>query len=254
MEKFYIVLAQDHILLTQRNDQWQLPKNTDLTDHDLIQHFTLFDQKNVGYIICQANNIITTNDTTYFNLRETYKLLGEMLFKFAGRARQILDWKINHIFCGRCGHKTEFFDQNRAKKCFSCGLINYPKISPCILVAITRSDEILLAQHVLSPRQGTYSILAGFVEPGESIEGAAHREVFEEVGLKIKNLHYIASQSWPFPNQLMCGFMAEYESGEIKIDKSEITNAKWFHKDNLPSQLPGPMTLSFKLIEKFLLS
>ena len=139
--------------------------------------------------------------------------------------------------------------QDRAKHCASCGLINYPRLSPSIIVLVTRGDEMLLARNAAWPN-GMYSTLAGFVEPGESIEQTVHREVFEEVGLRLGKLKYFGSQSWPFPNSLMLGFHAEYESGDIVCQEGEIADAQWFKPESLP-QIPPKTAISGWLIEEF---
>jgi NAD+ diphosphatase len=186
-------------------------------------------------------------------LRDLYAPLGDTLFEVAGRAVQIVTWDRTHQYCGQCGTLTETLAQERARRCPSCGLTSYPRLSPAIIIAIVRRDEhgerILLARNHRFP-PGRYSVVAGFVEPGESLEVCAQREVLEEVGLHIKNVRYFASQPWPFPNSLMIGFTAEYEGGEIRLEESELADAQWFTADNLPS-LPPRMTIARKLIDWF---
>jgi NAD+ diphosphatase len=180
-------------------------------------------------------------------------LLGrteQALFYLAGRAQQIIEWHDTHQYCGRCATPMEDHPADRAKHCPKCRLINYPRLSPSIIVLITRGEEMLLARNAAWPN-GMYSTLAGFVEPGESIEQTVHREVFEEVGLKVDKLTYFGSQSWPFPNSLMLGFHAQYADGEIVCQDEEIADAKWFTKDNLP-QIPPKTAISGWLIEEFL--
>ena len=172
------------------------------------------------------------------------------LFYLAGRAIQIADWHVSHQFCGRCGTAMEDHPQDRAKVCPSCGLINYPRLSPSIIVLVTRGHEMLLARNANWPN-GMYSTLAGFVEPGESIEQTVHREVLEEVGVKVRNLRYLGSQSWPFPNSLMLGFHAEYAGGEIVCQEGEIADARWFRHDDLPNVPPGT-AISRWLIDAFI--
>tara|TARA_B100000161_G_scaffold248780_1_gene205898 strand:+ start:420 stop:1250 length:831 start_codon:yes stop_codon:yes gene_type:complete len=180
-------------------------------------------------------------------------LLGrtsQSLFYLAGRALQVVDWSENHQFCGRCGSPMQDHTSDRAKHCGSCGLINYPRLSPSIIVLVTRGEEMLLARNANWP-SGMYSTLAGFVEAGESIEQTVHREVMEEVGLKVTNLRYFGSQSWPFPNSLMLGFHADYDSGDIKCQPGEIADAQWFTKDTLP-QTPPKTAISGWLIHEFI--
>ena len=172
------------------------------------------------------------------------------LFYLAGRAQQVIEWHNTHRHCGRCGTEMEAHSVDRAKVCPGCELISYPRISPSIIVLITRDDEMLLARNARWPT-GMYSTLAGFVEVGESIEQTVHREVHEEVGLQVKELNYLGSQSWPFPNSLMLGFHARYAGGEIVCDDAEIADAKWFSHDDLPNMPPGT-AISRWLIDDFI--
>ena len=186
-------------------------------------------------------------------LRLLYPQLGDALFGVAGRAFQILAWDRTHQYCGQCGTPTENAGHERAKRCPSCGLIAYPRLSPAIIIAVVRRTEegyvILLARNHRFP-PGRYSVLAGYVEPGESLEECAYREVCEEVGIRIKNMRYFGSQPWPFPNSLMIGFTAEYDGGEIRLEESEIADAGWFAADALPG-LPPKMTIARQLIDWF---
>ncbi len=171
------------------------------------------------------------------------------LFYLAGRAQQLIDWDRDHRFCGRCSTEMTQHPLDRAKQCPDCGLISYPRLSPSIIVLIRRGEEMLLARNARWP-QGMFSTLAGFVEPGESIEQTVHREVLEEVGLRVKQLRYFGSQSWPFPNSLMLGFHAVYDGGDIVCQDGEIADARWFRYDQLPSVPPGT-AISRWLIDEF---
>jgi NAD+ diphosphatase len=164
-------------------------------------------------------------------------------------ATQIATWMRQHRFCGNCGTPMLTVSGERARECPACALRQYPRISPSMIVLVTRGHEVLLAR---SPRflPGVYSTLAGFVEPGETVEECVHREVHEEVGLRVRNLRYLASQSWPFPHSLMLGFHAEYESGKIVLQPEEIEDAKWFKLTDLPD-LPGRMSISRYLIDTY---
>ena len=187
---------------------------------------------------------------TVTDLRMMIGRLPENWFMLAGRARQVIDWDINHQFCGRCGTLTVHHKKDRAKECPQCHLIHYPRLSPSIIVLVTRGTDILLARSANFP-PGMFSTLAGFVEPGETVEEAVHREVLEETGIKIKNLQYQTSQPWPFPNSLMLGFYAEYDSGEITIDDEEIVEASWWAIDQLP-MIPPNGPISRHLIDQYL--
>ncbi|HSC83519.1 MAG TPA: NAD(+) diphosphatase [Pseudomonas sp.] len=161
-------------------------------------------------------------------------------FRMLSFAEQVGTWNDQHRFCGRCGSATRQVAGERCMRCPQCGLDSYARISPSMIVLVTRGDEILLAR---SPRfvPGVYSTLAGFVEPGESAEECVIREVREEVAIEVGNLQYLGSQSWPFPHSLMLGFHAEYVAGEIVPQADEIEDARWFPIDQLP---PLPMQRS----------
>lgn len=156
-----------------------------------------------------------------------------------------------HQFCGQCGSPTTHANNEIAVHCDHCGHRAYPTISPSIIVAVRKGKQILLANH-LRHKSTIYTNLAGFVEAGEPIEQAVHREVWEESGLKIKNLCYFGSQPWAFPNSLMVGFLAEYDSGEIRLQEEEICDAKWFDYDGPLPELPPKGTIALELIEETL--
>lgn len=180
-------------------------------------------------------------------LRKLYGKIDDDLLALAGRASQLVLWERTHQFCGQCGSKTSQREHERAKECSSCKLISFPKISPVIIVLIERGEELLLAKGTHSAT-GFYSALAGFVEPGETLEQCVKREVREEVGLEVDQIQYFGSQSWPFPNSLMIAFTCKWRSGEIKIDPSEIADARWFTVNNLPL-LPPDYSISRILID-----
>lgn len=186
----------------------------------------------------------------WIGLRAVYGELGEELFWLAGRAAQLLAWNETHRFCGRCGVPTERLVTERATRCPRCGLMNFPRLSPAIIVAIEREGRILLARNAAF-KNGFFSVLAGFVEPGEDLETAVRREVREEVGIEIDEVRYMGSQPWPFPNSLMIGFTARWASGEIRIDEQEIAEAGWFAPDRMP-EIPASISISRRLIDGFL--
>ncbi len=183
-------------------------------------------------------------------LRGLYGEIDEVLFGVAGRAVQIVDWADTHRFCGRCATPTERATRERAMRCPACGLSAYPRISPAIIVLVRKGDEVLLARGARFPLP-FYSTLAGFAEPGESLEETLAREVKEEVGLDVTDIRYFGSQSWPFPNSLMIGFFARWAGGEIVMEDSEIVDARWFKADALP-MIPPSMSISRQLIDTWL--
>lgn len=187
---------------------------------------------------------------TFEGVRALYGLVDERLFGLAGRAVQLIDWRRTHRFCGRCGAPTELVEAERATRCPSCGLVNYPRISPAVIMLIEKDGQCLLARgHNF--QTAFYSCLAGFVEPGESLEDAVHREVREETGIEVENLAYFGSQPWPFPNSLMIGFTADYAGGIIELEDAEIADAQWFAPDEMPL-LPGKISIARWLIDDFL--
>lgn len=186
-------------------------------------------------------------------LRRLYGRLDDELLWLAGRAIQIVEWDRTHQFCGRCGHGTETLVRERAKRCPRCGLVSYPRLAPAIIVRVDRFSnrvpEVLLARSYRYP-PNMYSVLAGFVEPGETLEECVRREIKEEVGIAVKNIRYFGSQPWPFPNSLMIAFTAEHAGGDIIVQEEELEDACWFRADELPD-VPSPMSISRRLIDDF---
>ena len=183
------------------------------------------------------------------DLRALFGKLDENLIWIAGRANQLVNWNQTHLYCGSCGQPTEFKVDERAKICPQCGLINFPRLSPAVIVAILKDDQILLGRNKRF-KLPFYSVLAGFVEPGETLEECVEREIREEVGIKIRNISYFGSQPWPFPNSLMIAFTADYAGGDICVDGSEILDAAWFKKDRLP-KIPPRISIARQLIDWF---
>lgn len=184
----------------------------------------------------------------FSDLYSLWGRVGEVEWAVAGRAVQLVDWARTHRFCGRCATATEPAPGERAMRCPACGLLAFPRLAPAAIVLIERADgRALLARNVGFPGN-MYSCLAGFVEPGETVEQAVHREVREEVGVELGAVRYQGSQPWPFPHSLMLGFTAEYRSGEIRCDEDEIADARWFARDALPAVPPG-ISIARRLID-----
>lgn len=169
------------------------------------------------------------------------------LFQLAGRGVQLAEFYRSHRWCGYCGHEMYHSKSETAVLCGNCHQRYYPQIAPCIIVAIRRGQEILLAQHARH-RHRVYTVLAGFVEVGETLEQAVAREVLEESNIKVKNLRYSASQPWPFPHSLMIAFMADYQDGMLQHDNKELIDAGWYRYDDLPV-IPSAGTVARRLIE-----
>ncbi|MBU2887080.1 NAD(+) diphosphatase [Gilvimarinus agarilyticus] len=194
----------------------------------------------------------------WVELRDCLSLYSSDMFERAGVAVQLAHWWQSQRFCNQCGSllpdpDTHLLERNEyVKACKTCDTHHYPRLNPCIIVLVTRAQECLLALHHRS-KSGVYTTLAGYVEPGESIEQAVCREVQEEVGVKVSQLRYQYSQSWPFPGQLMLGFWAQYDSGELLLQDDEIKDAAWYRFDQLPS-VPPKGTIARRLIDDFVAS
>jgi NAD+ diphosphatase len=184
-------------------------------------------------------------------LRALHGVVPEPIFRAAGAALQKVEWLRTHGFCSRCGHRTERHPSEEAMVCPECGHLHFPRLSPAVIVLIEREREMLLARSPGFP-EGMYSTVAGFVEPGESLEETVHREIREEVGVEVHELRYFGSQPWPFPHSLMVGFIARWASGEIRVDGVEIEDAAWFAADRLPPRLPTSFSIARRMVDDFL--
>lgn len=241
---WYFVFRGNDILQTfDRDGQWKPAANS--PEKDVVHSHYLGD---IAGKHCHA--IEVSSGENFAGLRSLFGKTDHLMFGLAGRAVQVLDWFRSHQYCGQCGAKTDIHEKDRATVCHACKAFYYPRLSPSIITLVYRDDEVLLARNQRFP-DGMYSTLAGFVEPGESIEETVRREVFEEVGVKVGNMEYMGSQPWPFPNSLMLGFLTEYESGDLVLQEEEIADAKWFHYQSLPN-IPGPVAISRWLIDAHL--
>ncbi|UTH73607.1 NAD(+) diphosphatase [Chromobacterium sp. IIBBL 290-4] len=186
-------------------------------------------------------------DGEWLPLRPALMALPANQIQAAARAAQLRQFFHSHRFCGHCATPLELARDQLGRRCPSCGQLYYPRISPAMMVLVQRGRELLLAR---SPHfaPGVYSALAGFVEPGETLEECVHRETWEEAGIRIKNLRYAFSQSWPFPHSLMLAFTAEYDGGALTPQEGEIEDAQWFDIDALPG-LPSTISIARHLIE-----
>ena len=250
---FWFVFNDNKMLVKLNNDSATVPFIEDIQTLNIKPINKQYIGRLDGHPCFVAEVIsdeITEKNIKFTGIRQLFGLMEEDLFWLAGRAFQLMYWNRNNQFCGRCGSKTEDQTIDHGKVCPECGLITYPRISPAIIVAITKGNEILLGQNVRNKGR-FYSVLAGFVEPGETLEECVCREVKEEAGIEIKNVHYFSSQPWPFPDSLMVAFTAEYDSGEINIDEDELCDAKWFSVDTLP-EIPSSISVARKLIDWFI--
>lgn len=173
----------------------------------------------------------------------------ESSFRLA-RARALLSWRRDNQFCSKCGGALKDHTELTARVCSHCEKNYFPRIEPCVIILVNKGDKILLARHV-QRNQDVYACIAGFIEVGETAEHAVRREIAEEVGIQVKNIRYRGSQSWPFPDQLMMAFTAEYESGEIKTQEDEISDAQWFDREGCPTT-PQPGSIAYRLIHNLI--
>jgi NAD+ diphosphatase len=249
---WWFVFRADRLLVRETGTGLAIPRRQDISAirHDFLNISFLGTYNGVPCYSAEAGKYEGNIEGMRFEeLRSLLGLLEEDVFSLAGRAFQIINWYRTTMFCGSCGSPTQLKTDERAKTCPECGLVNYPAVSPAIIVAVIKGHEILLAR---SHRflTGFYSVLAGFVEPGETLEQCVTREVREEAGIKVGNIRYFGSQPWPFPHTLMVGFTADYESGEIVTDGTELADAGWFRADELPA-LPRTGSIARRLIDWF---
>jgi len=209
----------------------------------------------VGDVPCFAAELAPDAEpppgAAFSDLRALFGRLGERLFALAGRALQIVEWDRTHRFCGGCGEPTAPSQTERSRGCDGCELVVFPRLAPAVIVCVERGDEILLARSPHFP-PGFYSVPAGFVEPGETVEEAVARELAEETGVEVEDIHYFASQPWPFPHSLMLGFTARWRSGDVRIDPTELEDAAFFRFDEMPQWFRGRISIAGWLIEDFL--
>jgi NAD+ diphosphatase len=246
----WFAFHRGELLIAQSEDEARLPHCRDLSELGLSIVRSLY-LGTYGGKHCYAAELEHADSLpdghALQGLRAVFGLVDETLAGLAGRAFQIMEWDRNHQYCSRCGTPTEPRISERARTCPKCNYTIYPPISPAIMILITRGREILLARKPeWVPKR--YSALAGFVEPGETLEDTVRRETREEVGVEIKNLRYFGSQPWPFPHSLMIAFTAEYAAGEVRPDGVEIAEARFFDVEQLP-KLPPSISISRRMID-----
>ncbi|HYF84188.1 MAG TPA: NAD(+) diphosphatase [Clostridia bacterium] len=250
---FQFLFQQSNLLVKKLEKVYTIPTADDLS---------YLEYKNVNklyigslddhscYTARYPEGMVLPDGLEFLGLRQLHEQIDNSMLQAAFRAVQIVAWDETHRFCGACGEATIKKADEHAKVCPKCGHISYPRLSPAVIVAVTKGDRLLLARNK-NFVSGLYSVLAGFVEAGETLEECVKREIREEAGIEVKNIKYFGSQSWPFPNSYMLGFTAEHESGEIQIGEDEIVDARWFSADEIPN-IPGKLSISRKLIDWFL--
>lgn len=252
-EQYWFVLQNNHLLFKKNIQTPEL-----LTNREIIFLEENFLRKyQIGNLLQRklhcaelAADYLLPNEIIAIPLKKSLEIINAPWRYFAIKAHAVINWDKNHQFCGHCGGKTVARTTLFERVCSACLLSFFPRISPSIIVRITRGDEILMARgHEFTP--GAYGLIAGFIEAGETIEEALHREVKEEVGIQIKNVNYYGSQAWPFPDSLVIAFTAEYESGELVVDSTELEVAGWYRYDNLPGKPSTSISIARQLIDDF---
>jgi NAD+ diphosphatase len=242
-ESLWCLFSGDQILVTA--DEKKLPSMNSLP---LLRSLYLgtFEEKNL--FAGEALEAQTVLGHIWISMRSLHGLMDETWYAIAGRAASLLHWDRTHSYCGKCGSGVFSRNQERCKECSRCGHLSYPNMAPAVMVLVKKEEKILLARSPHFPEK-LYSVLAGFVDPGETLEQCVIREVFEEVGIEIKNLRYFGSQPWPFSHSLMIGFTSDWKSGEIRIDPLEIEDAAWFDRSDMP-MIPTKISLARFLIDQ----
>jgi NAD+ diphosphatase len=246
---FFLFRGSD-LLVRLRDGLAEVPSVADPTDLGLEAPVVLHVGEADG-APCRAGEVTggaAPDGWSFTGLRALFSALPEPMFRVSGRALVLVDWERTHRFCGRCGTATRAKEGERARECPACGHLAYPRISPAMIVAVTRGDRILLVRHHRFAQR--FTVVAGYVEPGETLEECVHREVREETGIEISEPRYFTSQAWPFPHSLMVGFTAEHVAGEIVVEPSELIEGGWFTADAMP-EIPDRVTIARRLIDAF---
>jgi len=249
-----------NFLVFSRNQVHYKPTDnapTPLFSADEVAQFEVLHQLQVGRLNGQTLSVVEVSPTAELprgweriRLRMLFNSLPHDLIMTCGYASHLLHWSLRHRFCGSCGDELANRSDEKAKYCPNCQQVYYPEINPAIIVAIVREGKLLLA-HSARFKKKFYSVVAGFVEMGESFEDTIHREVMEEVGVSVKNIRYFGSQPWPFPSSLMIGFTAEWAGGEITLNDDEIDDAGWYTPENMPP-IPPTLSIAGRLIQWYL--
>lgn len=253
MKKYWFVFSGSDVLLEKHADgTFSIPlaeePPTAVCDGDDIRRVTPMGDIEVRTYRLRDDNYDSCRYALCGLRASYYKLPSDMYLK-AGKCSEILYWDNNNVYCGKCGGRMRW-KTDISKQCEACGREIWPQLSTAIIVLVHRDDEMLLV-HANNFRGNFYGLVAGFVETGETLEQAVEREVREETGLTIRNITYYASQPWPYPCGLMIGFYAEYDGGDIRLQRSEIASGGWYRSDNLP-QLPEKLSIARRLIDHFL--
>jgi len=251
IDAIWIVLQGDNFVVHYADDSWRLPQ----AGSPLVEHLVDRHALHLGQFGERSCLLVELDDALALparhravGLRDLYARIDDEHYAVAGYAAQMALWQRNANFCMRCGSPLFALEREWGKRCSddACGWTMYPPVNPCTITLVHDGERALLTHKKgWGPR---YGLVAGFVEPGESLEDNLRREVAEEVGVSVSKIEYFQSQPWPFPHQIMVGFLAAYESGEVAIDADELDDARWFHIDALPV-IPPPLSIARRIID-----
>lgn len=258
MNKYWFIFCGDNILLEKRGDSFIVPfsDNQPICIDDALHIPNIPDIDTVPSLAYSFSFMPQiSNDYCFVSLRQSYSYLQKEHYYMSGLVHQLSYWESVSKYCSSCGGKLEYFGDAHGKRCLDCGCEFWPKITPAIIVLIRRfddcGDEKILLVRAHNFKGDFHGLVAGFVEVGETLEECVIREVYEETRLRIKNIKYFGSQSWPYPSGLMIGFIADYESGDIEVQETELKYASWYTKNNLP-KIPERLSIARKLIDYWL--
>jgi NAD+ diphosphatase len=249
---WWLVFSNGRLLVVADTTGQQIPVARDLGDIGIDPLHVVYLGTLAGkpcYAAVLSSDASAPEGLAFHGLRALHDRLDTGFYNVAFRALHLLEWDRNERFCNRCGTATRPKTGERAKECPLCGHVSFPRISPAVIVLVERGNHVLLARAARFPGD-MYSVLAGFVEPGETLESVVEREIREETGIEVQDIRYFGSQPWPFPDSLMVAFTAQYRAGEIQVDGREILDARWFRFDQLPN-IPTKLSISRSLIDWF---
>lgn len=249
-EAFWFLVRDFHPLFVTTNDRYEVPflqASEPIIPTATVHHYIGELDERPCFVAELPLGTEPPAGMEFVNVRALFEHVDEEMWGLAGRAVQIVDWARTHRYCGRCGAATRLQSDERALSCPECGMRYYPRLSPAVIVLVQRDNEVLLGRSNRFPT-AFYSVLAGFVEPGETLEETVEREIYEETGILVSDITYFGSQPWPFPNSLMIGFTARYAGGDIRLQDDEILDAGWFTLDSLPN-MPSRVSIARRLID-----
>jgi len=253
MTIIWACLCAGDILLRRESDVLSLPVGeeppVELKPWNVVTRLEMRDERVEMNVVRLDRPVTDAEGLEMMNLRASFDVLSPKQYNWAGKAAELIYWDANTKFCGCCGAPMKFHTEI-SKRCTNCGKEVWPQLATAVIVRVTRDEEVLLV-HANNFRRPYYGLVAGFVETGETLEEAVRREVREETGIEITNIRYFGSQPWPFPCGLMVGFTAEYVSGDIRLQRSELSSGGWFTRDNMPP-IPGKSSIARRLIDDWL--